>query len=46
MTEDELREYIPTYGDRVAALAFARTCTGKEENLRKETVLESLRKKT
>ena len=45
MTEDELREYIPTYGDRVAALAFARTCTGKEENLRKETVLESLRKK-
>ena len=45
MTEDELREYIPTYGDRVAALTFARTCTGKEENLRKETVLESLRKK-
>ena len=45
MTEDELREYIPTYGDRVAALALQEHVLVKRKNLRKETVLESLRKK-
>lgn len=46
MTEEELKQYIPTYGDRVAALAFARKCSNDTESLnRKETVLERLKRK-